>query len=166
MKDLLSVLGMIVVAIVVGGVLYFFGPTLSRTLLNHPGENLSFTVIDSGGVAVDMDHRANVRLQNADDLQRLWSQVYGADAPAPDIDFNKYDVFAVFEGSHSTSGYGIKISAVYESNGMRSVQVLRTVPGPSCTTASQITSPFQMIRISKTDLEYSVTDTTETTTCP
>jgi len=170
MRDTLIVLFTLIAAVVIGGLLYLFGPSIFQTVPSTTtslhGGNVTYTVIAAGKNAPGIDTRVNYRITTSDQLVALWDMVYGESGPSvPIIDFDKYEVLAVFDGSHTTSGYDIKVSSVSDSNGMRTVTVTRTMPGPNCSTGGSITSPFVIISAPKTPLQLTHIDEEHVTNC-
>jgi hypothetical protein len=127
-----------------------------------------FTVLEQGDMAISITQRTNYRITNAGDLAALWSLIYGNGSgvqPVPDIDFSKYEVLAVFDGSHSSNDYGISVEQIVDANAVRTVTIQHTSPGPSCHTSSQSTSPFELIQVPVTTFTLAHQDDMATTTC-
>jgi hypothetical protein len=164
MRDLLIILGVIVAAIAVGAVLFFFGPPAFHTLPNSSG-NVSFTLLKEGTNALSMSDRANYEIQNQEQLKELWGYVQGNPDSVPSIDFTKQEVLAVFDGTHSTGGYHIDISKITEANGTRTVQVVRTAPGANCTSNQGLTGPYQVVIVPASTLPLTHVDTSVTQDC-
>ena len=115
------------------------------------------------GTQSEVSRRANYLITSIDQLHALWKMI---DAPGqtPTIDFDKNDVIAVFSGSKSTSGYAIDVSAVGDAES-RMVVVSLTEPGASCFVGEEVTSPYQVIELSKTALPLSHQDKQVTASC-
>ncbi len=173
MRDLYYIGGACLIAIVLGTLLFFFGPPSLARLEDQPlsgataSSTIPFTVLGQGPKAVSITQRTNYRITNAGDLQSLWQLVYGdADLPrVPLVDFTKYEVLGVFDGTHSTSGYTIAVKDISELSPLRVVTLEHTVPGTHCKVTSAQTSPFELVQVPLTTLEITHSDVIATSTC-
>lgn len=174
MRDLLVIGLVAVAAIILGGFLFLFGPSSLKTEVdaalqgsNTNGNIVSITVLAQGNDAISITQRTNYRIQNSQDLQSLWELVYGSnDTPtAPPVDFSQNEVLAVFDGSHATNGYSIKVLSVTDTT-QRLVLVNHASPEASCSLKGVATSPFEIIEVPRTSLPMSHQDQMSTTTCP
>lgn len=166
MKDLLIILGMIVVAIAFGAALFFYGPSSFRTALGGTAPAVTFRLLKEGNDATNNTDRENYLIQNGTELNQLWSYINATPGTAPNIDFTKEEVLAVFDGTHTTGGYRIQVSSITEANGTRTVNVTRTAPGAHCVLSSAITSPYQIVAVPKSSLPLAHADTAATQDCP
>lgn len=176
MRDLLLIAGIAVAAILIGAAFFLFGPASFHSDINsalapsldagHGG--VTYTVIAKGVKAVAMTDRTNYRITNEDDFTALWNLIYGTqDTPAlPRIDFTKYEVLALFDGSHSTSGYQIAADKIQDQDATRTVFVTHTIPGKNCRIVTGQTSPYVVIRVPKTTFSLDHQDMVSTSTCP
>lgn len=164
----------IVAAVVVGGLLYLYGgPAFHQTYTPTGGTPISFspgqvttTVLAEGVQAPNADERVNYRVTTADQLAALWQMIYTDNGqPVPSIDFSRYEVLAIFDGSHSTAGYSVHITSVKDTSSARVVTIVHTEPGDSCVPGGGGTSPFTIIQVSKSSLPISRVDQTVTTQC-
>lgn len=165
----------IIAAVVIGGLLYLYGgPAFHQTYTNTVGNSGSLlqtggpnmTVLAQDVQAPNADERVNYRVTNEDQLAALWQMIYTDNGtPVPSIDFNKYEVLAVFDGSHSTAGYSVAVASVKDTSSARVVTIVHTEPGDSCVPGGGGTSPFVIIQVSKTSLPISRVDQTVTTQC-
>lgn len=175
MRDLLIIGGIAVSAILIGTALFFLGPTSLRSDVtsaiqsaqNGDNPSLAFTVLEQGPRAISVSDRTNYRIQNADDLAALWPMIYGnATTPTvPTVDFTKYEVLGLFDGSHSTNGYAIQVKGVSDVNAIRTVTIEHLGPGSTCKTSTQNTSPFILIEVPKTTYSLAHTDLMGTNPC-
>jgi hypothetical protein len=171
MRDL-SIIGLVVVAAIgLGILLFFFEPSSLRSQVDQvfvSNGSVPITVLAQGTKAVAIQDRTNYRIQNAHDLMALWELVYGYnDTPAtPTVDFTKNEVLAVFDGSHATNGYTISIVSVTDNTGKRLVVVSHDAPHSSCTLTKTPTSPFEIVLVPKTTLAISHQDQMGTAPCP
>jgi hypothetical protein len=165
MRDLLIVGGMIVAALAVGAVLFFFGPSSFRAGTGTASA-ISIDILKQGTNAFDMTQRANYHIQNQEQLNELWKYVQTSQNTTPSVDFTKNDVLAIFDGSHSSGGFSIQVLGIEDKDGIRTVHVRRTVPGPKCSVSEQISSPYQVVLVPKSDLTLSHVDEIVTNPCP
>lgn len=164
----------IIAAVVIGGLIYLYGgpafhqayTDVGTTAPLIPNGQLTVTVLAQDTQAPNADERVNYRVTNEDQLAALWQMIYTDNGtPVPTIDFNKYEVLAVFDGSHSTAGYSVKVASVKDTSDARVVTIVHTEPGDSCVPGGGGTSPFVIIQVKKTPLPISRVDQTVTTQC-
>lgn len=142
MKDAFVIGVLALVAIAVGLVLYFSVPTF----LKDKEGLVSFKEIRSGQNATQEPQRANYRIRSEAEFTALWFHLYGTDQPGVEnIDFSKQEVLAVFDGSHSTGGYTVKVTKVEDKGLTRIVTIEHVSPGPSCNVTQAISAPYQII---------------------
>ena len=169
MKDAGVIGGACLVAIVIGGLLFFYGfEARTGSLFDAPREwtVVPFSIIGEGTVAADIDWPANYRIKDDREFVMLWSLVYGEDAPAaPDVDFAAEEVLAVFDGQHPTGGYRIAVAGIYEDNEVRTVFIRHEMPDASCMTTEALTSPFVIVVAPKGAQALLHEDETVTTSC-
>lgn len=165
----------VIAAVVIGGLLYLFGgpsfhPDLSVTNpVTAPVKvsgNASTLVLGQGTSAKGLDQRVNYRITNVEQLTTLWQMVYANNGPAlPIVDFSKYEVLAVFDGSHTSGGYGVQVKSIEDTGGNRTIHILHTSPGDSCTTTSAVSSPFVIVQVSASPLPVTHIDDMEMNQC-
>jgi Kef-type K+ transport system membrane component KefB len=172
MRDFYVIGTLCVVALLAGGALFFFGPSSLRSDvasalgLSNDGD-VSFTILNQGMNARSITDRSNYRLVSQSQLADLWLLVYGPNnANAPVIDFTTYEVLAIFDGSHSTSGYQVQVTKAVDQSGVRTITVNHSAPGKNCSVKSGITSPFVLLQIAKTNNSLAHIDQMTTTPCP
>ncbi len=105
---------------------------------------------------VETGDKSGVRLyqaivvQSKQEMDSLWSR-HKPGVAAPDVDFDKYTVLAVFDGQKNVAGYQLQILAVRktDSGAKVSYRVLKPTKGkPSVTTGTQ---PYQIVKTAKID---------------
>jgi hypothetical protein len=166
MKDLLIIFGMIIVVIAVGAALFFFGPSSFRSYLAMGSSpTVTFRVLARGNDADSMTQRANYEITTPAQMSELWGDIGATPGTAPNIDFTKEEVLAIFDGTHTTSGYSIAVSDITDSGTTRTVNVIRTSPGTGCSIAPGITAPYQIIAVPISSDTLTHTDTTTTQNC-
>lgn len=171
MRDLYLLSGMGLIALLIGLVLFFFGPSSLQSdfyATFSPTGPVAYTVLQEGDDAVSINDRVNYRVTSEKDLTSLWDLVYGngKTRPAvPKVNFSNYDVLATFDGSHVSGGYKISTDQIIDSNGTRTIIITHVDPGIHCPVSKTPTSPFQIIQVRHTELPLSHQDRTSTSTC-
>ena len=174
MRDLLLIAGISVVAIGIGGILFFFGPhslqsDMTNTLASDQAASptVPFTVLEKGSDALSISSRTNYRITTDSDFRALWSMIYGSrTTPAvPTIDFSKYEVLGIFDGSHTTNAYDVSVASIKDSTESRIVVITHKVQDSSCTPAPGASSPYELLEVPKTTVSLSHTDATSTVSC-
>ncbi len=95
-------------------------------------------------------------INNNEDWQFLWNEVYSIQQPTPllpTVDFSKDIVIAVFQGVQGSGGYSIEIIKIIEAENSIKVFIRETSPGPSCEVTAALTQPYHIIKTSKIDKE-------------
>ena len=169
MRDAIIIFIAIILSMAIGSYLFFNGaPDLSSPppIPSITRSNNEVMVIAEGQNAGSMDRRTNYRITSDAELVALWNMVYTANAPAvPAVDFANYEVLAIFDGSHSSGGYDVSVSRVEDKDGQRTVYIRREAPGEGCITTEAITSPFEIVRVSKTLLPMTKVEENVTKNC-
>lgn len=161
MRDALIIAFVCVAAIALGVWLYAGQGEKS----NRAG-GTEIEVLIQGQNAGAVTERKNFRLKNKEQLEQLWRSMYTSDGPAlPAVDFSTHEVLAVFDGSHSSGGYGVEVVSVQDSNTARQVVIRRIVPDENCITTDAITNPFILVVLPKSNLPIVRTEETKTVLC-
>ncbi len=162
-RDMVLIGIVCVLAIVIGAWLFLAGGTAQAPTV----DDTTPRIIAQGQFSGLVTERKNFRIESSDELLELWRMVYASDGPAlPPVDFERYEVLAIFDGTHSSGGYDIEMVSVEDEPGAtRHVTILHSAPGESCMTTQAITSPFKVIVLSKSALPITRTDITETVPC-
>lgn len=94
----------------------------------------------------------NLVIQNQGAFDNYWKQHTG-DARAPrDVDFNKELLIAVHLGNRTSGGYRVIIQSVQRSKpGEIKVNYVENMPGPGSFTSAVITSPFEIVRVERSN---------------
>jgi len=167
MRDALVIFVAIILSIVIGGYLFMNG---GAEFNPPPGAVIETTdssilIVAEGQYSGSIDRRTNFRIQTEAEFQELWSMVHGQGADAPNVDFSEFEIIAVFDGTHSSGGYDVDITDVTDANGVRTVYILRQSPGENCVVTDAITSPFQIVRVSKSPLPITKEEETRVSQC-
>ena len=177
MKDFLLLIAVCIVAIGIGAALFFVGPTSLQTDVQNALESsqtqseapqaVQFTVLEQGTLTFSIANRTNYRITSTYDLETLWPLIYGdRDAPAiPNVDFSNYEVLALFDGTHSTDGYGIQALELSDQDPVRTLTIEHLSPAANCATTAGLTEPFEIIEVPKTTYTLAHIDQMGTSTC-
>jgi hypothetical protein len=107
-----------------------------------------FAIVAQGAMSnVDEPRQAVVR--TAAEWQALWKQ-HDQDSTAPPVDFTQDTVAAVFLGSRPTAGFAVDITGVKTEGTRTVVEYVERQPPRDGFTAQVITSPFQIVRFTRT----------------
>jgi len=156
-------LGMCVIAIIVGVVIFVASPVAAPT---GPSAKAMIQVIGEGSTAAVMTEKKNYHVTNYAQLADVWRLAYGPGSPGiPDVDFATENVIAVFDGQKSSGGYDVDVTEVVDQGGTRTITIVHTAPGPGCITTDALTSPFQLVVVPKSDDKISRVDTDVTVAC-
>ena len=177
MKDLWLLVCICVIAIGLGAALFFFGPPSLQTDVQKAlqssqaqSENVhsvKFTILEQGTQTFSIAGRTNYRITSEVDLETLWPLIYGyRDTPnIPSVDFSKYEVLAIFDGTHTTSGYSVQATSVTDQNPTRTLSISHIVPSPTCKVSNGLNEPFEIIEVPATTFTLAHLDVTATSTC-
>ena len=166
MRDAIIIFVAIILAMTIGSYLFFNGkPTLSPSEETFvPKFDDSFLVLYEGQDSGTIARRTNFRITSEEEYSELWTLVNGGGS-RPHVDFGRHEVLAVFDGTHSSGGYKVSVTDVNDEDGVRTIHIRREAPGDDCAVTEAITSPFQIVRVSKSSLPVTKAEETVTTTC-
>lgn len=177
MRNALIILGICIAAIVVGVLLYMYGPedlnqasvledSSAAALRAESLEEIGFAEIAAGANAAEVTKRKNIAVYTREEFARLWEMAYGSDAsPLPEIDFTKEYVIGVFAGLRPSGGHGISVVQISDSSTTRMIRVEQTTPGEGCMTTQAFTSPFQLVRVPITTLQHASEEKEQVVPC-
>ncbi len=127
-----------------------------------PQDTVAVREIAQGSRATQTE-RKNYLITSAADYALLW-RILEAPGDAPQIDFEKESVIAVFAGRQSTAGHDIRVERI-EDGVVRKVYLTLTKPNENCLTAQMLTEPYQVVVVPKTILTYAHEDRVVTQSC-
>jgi hypothetical protein len=167
---------MIVVSVSLGGLFYLYGGQslhqvlpAEATKINFSPTNEtdgSFEIVGKGDTAGWSDKRVNYQIRDKQVFTSMWQMVYGIDTtPVPNVDFDEYEVLAIFDASHSTSGYSLRVNTVQDVEWKRIVDITYIKPGDSCNVSGSSSSPYEFIKVKRSNLVLTHVDQTETKDC-
>lgn len=160
MKETLIVVGLAAVAVVVGGTLFVFGPSVPSSGAKAP---VPFTEITSGTQSA-VAKRVNYLISSEEQFDHLWKLIH-TEKSRPSIDFSKSVVAAVFAGTLPTAGYEIQVAQVADVGSARMVNVVLKKPGENCALAEVQTAPYQIVEIPRSELPLTHEDLISTVNC-
>ncbi len=167
MKDVLTIVGIALLAAVLGAAIILYGPSRATapTVLDTPpaGTPVAATVLSQGAQSA-VSARTNYLITSGSELRALW-QMLSTNDPVPSVDFSQSDVIALFAGTEPSAGYVISTPAVLDSSSERLVEVQIAKPGVSCLAAQKQTAPYVVVLLPKSSLPLSHRDTATTTSC-
>ncbi|TXI96403.1 MAG: hypothetical protein E6Q34_01360 [Burkholderiaceae bacterium] len=128
---------------------------VATTKLDLPVEfvNISNTMIPNE--IIEQSNNSGVKLARSFLIQdqaawaQLWSE-HNDQQAAPNIDFSKKMVVAVFSGVKPNGCYGVSDVHLWRYNGRTNVAVMETAPSPLAICAMYMPSPAVMLSIDKT----------------
>lgn len=103
---------------------------------------------------LDSGEKSGIRLfqavvvQSKADFNLLWSRHQPGNS-APEVDFDKYTVLAIFEGQKNRVGNKVQITAVRKSPGGADVSYKITNTGGGTPNAMIKTQPYQIVKTAK-----------------
>jgi hypothetical protein len=160
MKNLVIIGTLCVLALLVGGLLYWRtagteqGTSAVASTRALQGEDVSFRVLGKGDDAKAMPERKNYAIYDAIEFANFWKKAHGDDGKGiPLVDFSKNYVIAVFAGTVPSGGYSISVSKVTDTGNARSVAVVIEQPGEDCNIIQEETHPYQFIVVPSRDTE-------------
>jgi hypothetical protein len=165
MRDTIIIGVACVIAIAAGMWLFFSGNegVLAPATSRGP---VAYTTLAEGSYSGSVTERANYRIKNTEELVELWKMMYGTDGPTlPAIDFGKHEVLAIFDGTHSSGGYDVRIASIEDEELTRRVTIVRVTPGDDCMTTTAITSPYLLVAAPKSVLPLSREEVSEVAEC-
>jgi hypothetical protein len=86
--------------------------------------------------------------------ERRWSKVWRslrAEGRLPRIDFSRQMLLVASQGRQPSGGHLLRITGVEASGGALLVDVTEVSPGEGCITAGVITSPYHVVRVTRSD---------------
>ncbi len=180
MKDIVIIFVLCIVAIFIGGWMYFgmpeqpFVPGTTSQMSNDGSPDatptvttegvVEFMVIDQGDHATGYDERKNLAIYDETEFAALWEKIHPED-PLASVDFTSEYVIAVFAGEKSSGGHTITVEKVTENDTTRTVSILMSEPAADCIVTQAITSPYHIIKVPLTSALPKSVERTEIVAC-
>jgi hypothetical protein len=127
------------------------------------GNGMEIEEIGRGSFSQIQAERMEV-IRDASDFRSVWRQA-GRRGEAPEIDFDREMVAAVFMGERRTGGYSIAVEKVEQIGSGVLLHVLLREPGPDCMTTQALTQPWQIVRLPRVEGEVDFHIRQETVEC-
>lgn len=102
-----------------------------------------------------LQQRERLVVESRDEWERVWHALHanGSPMPAlPEVDFGRDAVVVAAMGSRPTGGYGISVAGATRQAGHTLLQVVETSPSARCGTTQAVTSPVDVVRLSRSAL--------------
>lgn len=103
--------------------------------------------------------------------QRTWRAVWKRINPGPNnprlpkVNFAKEVLIVAALGQRSTGGYGIIVDKAYRIGKKAKIEVLSISPGKGCMLTQALTEPVDIVRIPRTNLPVTFTETQRVHDC-
>jgi hypothetical protein len=114
----------------------------------EPGKLLEMTPIVFNGLRTDALPVGWQVFEKQEDWEKFWSQ--NSFTPAPEIDFDKNTLVAIFLGQKPNPGYSVKIESAREYAVRVVVQAEESEPAPGAFYIQLIVYPYDAVVIPKT----------------
>lgn len=126
-------------------------------------KELKFETIDDADWA-GVGEKKNYIIKSKKEWQDVWAKA-GHSAIAPEVDFAKEMIIAVFYGVAPTGGYSVEIIKVIESLDKLTVFIKETSPGSDCIVTQALTEPRHIIKVQRVDKEAAFNVVSEIKNC-
>lgn len=100
------------------------------------------------GTQSNIDDRLTATARSDAEWSALWKK-HNYDKPAPQVDFAKEMVVAVFMGSRPSAGFAVEITGADDRDGKLVVRYRESAPGSGAVTAQVLTAPYHIAAIPK-----------------
>ena len=114
----------------------------------NPGEEISFTIVKEEPNS-PFDKKQNIVITSQKQYNDLWKRLFPIDRSAPEENFEKYTIIALFQGEQPSSGYEIKVQRIVQSDQALGVYLQEEIPDKNCQETQIKTAPYQIVRIQK-----------------
>lgn len=143
----------VLAVLVVGGAVYLISPAAEKLGGN---EERTLMVLDRlhKGQNSGIKEVQNLAITSSTVWMDLWInkiKFEGKTKGAPYVKFDEDMVIAVFQGEKPNGGYSIEITGVYEEKNKIVAEVKEISPGQNCINTEALTSPFEIVKVPKTD---------------
>jgi hypothetical protein len=111
------------------------------------GDSPALRTIERGAQS-NIDSARQAVARTPEEWAALWN-AHNSDKPAPQVDFDREMVVAVFMGSRPTGGYSVQIVSAQEQNGGLVISYHEASPRPGAITTQVLTFPYHIVAVSK-----------------
>lgn len=105
---------------------------------------MTFTTLDSGASS-QIEESRHVVVRTVEEWSKLWTQ-HGGEGKAPEVDFSRATVIAVFLGTRPTAGHSVEITRIDKDDAGLVVTWRERAPAAGDLVAQMLTSPFFIVR--------------------
>lgn len=121
----------------------------------NDGKTVEFDTISKGTYSQQAEKEYFV-IKDAESFNQLLEKISGSDTEITntDVDFSKEMVIGVFLGEKPTGGYTVEISDVLKQDDYIEFLIKINEPDPGEIVTEAITSPYHIIKINKSDMEF------------
>jgi len=114
------------------------------------------------GTYCNIEEARNDVVTSVSEFRRLWMALTGQENIPRDVDFNDSQLICISLGKRPTSGYSVYIQSVTRPNkGNIVVTYTEKRPGPRDRVAEQVSSPFVILKIPRSDARITFKPQTE-----
>jgi hypothetical protein len=136
-------------AVLLAGIIIVLSlPLFTASLHASPsGTHVTFLQIGRGSYG-GVSERRFVVVRSPEEWLELWAEINGnvlPIPPAPQVDFTRNAVAAVFQGLKRSGGYSIAVQGIFESGDRITVTVREDEPGPRNLVTMALSSPWHAV---------------------
>lgn len=89
-----------------------------------------------------------VVVRTSEEWRKLWRE-HAGDEAAPEVDFTREMVAAVFAGTRPTGGYSVEIVSATRGGDTVTFEYREQRPSPDALLTQALTSPFHIVRVAR-----------------
>ena len=110
----------------------------------------SFSTLDKGRMAADIQNQTNKVIRNQSQLKRVWRAIHGSrtNTPAvPKVDFQQKNVVGVFYGKKPSGGYEVAVQKAQKQGNQLTIKADMIRPEKGCPVTTVITGPYHLVTV-------------------
>jgi len=118
-------------------------------------QEIPFVVVTEGDKAAGYIDQRGLVIASQDEWEEVWEQIHLHTSPRPTlpaVDLTQYILLGVFAGEKQSGGYTIQVTKVTQTDQAAIVYATETAPKAGQMVITQITYPYQIVRIPRTSL--------------
>ena len=104
--------------------------------------NIGETAMDWSGMYCGKKEPEVITVDDRAGWEGVWKTI--SEKPAPEVDFSKYVVIAVFAGEKNTGGYSVEFLEPVTRDGKKVIPYRIKSPGESLFTVQSLTQPYHL----------------------